>query len=118
MTIYKKLTLRHRVTEPELPWFFDLIRGKGYSKNKPTCENAVSQTLYGSCTLHMGSWQRMIYTGFFSVQAHKLFLNFGNVFFLTGVCVLWSRQDFRVTWTHLLTVFYRADVVVSKTCKT
>ena len=29
---------------------------KGWSKNKPTCENAVSQTLYGSCTLRvMGS---------------------------------------------------------------
>ena len=30
---------------------------KGWSKNKPTCKNAVSQTLYGSCTLRvMGSW--------------------------------------------------------------
>ena len=30
---------------------------KVWSKNKPTCENAVSQTLYGSCTLRvMGSW--------------------------------------------------------------
>ena len=44
----------NRVTEPELPLFFDLIRGKGESKNKPTCENAVSQTLYGSCTLQDG----------------------------------------------------------------
>ena len=36
--------------------FWKLIRGKGLSKNKPTCENAVSQTLYGSCTLRvMGS---------------------------------------------------------------
>ena len=36
--------------------FGKLIRGKGLSKNKPTCENAVSQTLYGSCTLRvMGS---------------------------------------------------------------
>ena len=29
MTNYKKLSWRHRVTEPELPLFFDLIRGKG-----------------------------------------------------------------------------------------
>ena len=33
--------------------------GKGWSKNKPTCKNAVSQTLYGSCTLRvMGFWRR------------------------------------------------------------
>ena len=33
------------------------IRGKGVSKNRPTCENAVSQRLYGSCTLRVtGSW--------------------------------------------------------------
>ena len=33
------------------------IRGKGLSKNRPTCENAVSQRLYGSCTLRVtGSW--------------------------------------------------------------
>ena len=57
MTNHKKLSSRHRVTEAELPLFFDLIRGKGQSKNKPTCENAVSQTLYGSCTLQMGSCQ-------------------------------------------------------------
>ena len=25
------------------------ILGKGLSKTKPTCENAVSQALYGSC---------------------------------------------------------------------
>ena len=55
MTNHKKLSSRHRVTEAELPLFIDLIRGKGQSKNKPTCENAVSQTLYGSCTLQMGS---------------------------------------------------------------
>ena len=36
--------------------YVKLIPGKGLSKNKPTCENAVSQTLYGSCTLRvMGS---------------------------------------------------------------
>ena len=36
--------------------FWKQIRGKGLSKNKPTCENAVSQTLYGSCSLRvMGS---------------------------------------------------------------
>ena len=29
MTNYKKLSWRHRVTEPELPLFFDLIRGNG-----------------------------------------------------------------------------------------
>ena len=29
MTNYKKLSWRHRVTEQELPLFFDLIRGKG-----------------------------------------------------------------------------------------
>ena len=29
------------------------IRGKGLSKNRPTCENAVSQWLYGSCTLRI-----------------------------------------------------------------
>ena len=29
MTNYKKLSWRHRVIEPELPLFFDLIRGKG-----------------------------------------------------------------------------------------
>ena len=29
MTNYKKLSWRNRVTEPELPLFFDLIRGKG-----------------------------------------------------------------------------------------
>ena len=61
MTNNKKLSWRHRVTEPELPLFFDLIRGKGWSKNKPTCENAVSQTLYGNCTLQMGSWSPKIY---------------------------------------------------------
>ena len=37
--------------------YLKLIPGKGLSKNKPTCENAVSQTLYGNCTLRvMGSW--------------------------------------------------------------
>ena len=36
--------------------FWKLIRRKGLSKNKPTCENAVAQTLYGSCALRvMGS---------------------------------------------------------------
>ena len=29
MTNYKKLSWRHRVPEPELPLFFELIRGKG-----------------------------------------------------------------------------------------
>ena len=29
MTNYKKLSWRHRVTEPELPLFFDLLRGRG-----------------------------------------------------------------------------------------
>ena len=39
-----------------------LIRsGKGWSKNKPTCKSAVSQTLYGSCTHRvMGSWHSAI----------------------------------------------------------
>ena len=60
MTNYKKLSGRYRVTEPELLLFLDLIRGKGLSKNKPTCENAVSQTLYGSCTLQMGSCKNTI----------------------------------------------------------
>ena len=33
------------------------IRGKCLSQNKPTCENAVSQRLYGRCTLRvMGPW--------------------------------------------------------------
>ena len=36
--------------------YLKLIPKKGWSKNKPTCENAVSQTLCGSCTLRvMGS---------------------------------------------------------------
>ena len=38
--------------------YLKLIPGKGLSKNKPTCENAVSQTLalYENCTLRvMGS---------------------------------------------------------------
>ena len=36
--------------------YLKLIPVKGWSKNKPTCENAVSQTLYGSSTLRvMGS---------------------------------------------------------------
>ena len=41
--------------------YLKLIPGKGWSKNKLTCENAVSQTLYGSCTLRvMGSWEFLI----------------------------------------------------------
>ena len=36
--------------------YLKLIPGKGLSKNKPACENDVSQTLYGSYTLRvMGS---------------------------------------------------------------
>ena len=42
-------------------WLFQPIRGKSLSKNKFTCENAVSQTQYGSWTLRvMGSWQRLL----------------------------------------------------------
>ena len=38
-----------------------LIPGKGWSKNKPTCENAVSQTQNGSCMLWViGSWFKLI----------------------------------------------------------
>ena len=38
-----------------------LIPGKGLSKNELTCENAVSQTLYGNCTLRvMGSWSSVL----------------------------------------------------------
>ena len=33
--------------------YLKLIPGKGLSKNKPTCENAISQTLYGSCKLRV-----------------------------------------------------------------
>ena len=33
--------------------YLKLISGKGLSKNKPTCENAILQTLYGSCTLRV-----------------------------------------------------------------
>ena len=37
--------------------YLNLIPEKGLSKNKPTCENAVSQILYGNCTLRvMGSF--------------------------------------------------------------
>ena len=42
--------------EPLFDWLFQPIRGKSLSKNKFTCENAVSQTQYGSWTLRvMGS---------------------------------------------------------------
>ena len=35
--------------------YLKLFPGKGWSKNKLTCKNAVSQILYGSCTLRVMS---------------------------------------------------------------
>ena len=48
--------------------YLKLIPGKGWSKNKLTCENAISQSLYGSCTLRvMGSW----YSFFREIQTEE-----------------------------------------------
>ena len=53
--------------------YLKLIPGKGRSKNKPTCENAVSQTLYGSCTLRvMGSCYKLVYLSLVIVCSSKL----------------------------------------------
>ena len=44
------------ITQPLFDWLFQPIGGKSLSKNKFTCENAVSQTQYESWTLRvMGS---------------------------------------------------------------
>ena len=47
------------------------IHGKGWIKNNSTCENAVSQSLYGSCMLRvMGSCLKLIQQNVLSEQPH------------------------------------------------